>query len=115
MADIILGQHPLLKKEFIDKRVRALIGHQFVADQLFTASAVDALAIKYLQDADKDSKDRQAYDGVPEVGEGSTFQRIGLNEEEKIAMIKNMVWRRSLLMKCKNGEMTVLLNVRIVS
>lgn len=88
MADIILGQHPLLKKEFIDKRVRALIGHQFVADQLFTASAVDALAIKYLQDADKDSKDRQAYDGVPEVGEGSTFQRIGLNEEEKIAMIK---------------------------
>ncbi|HDT6579212.1 phage major capsid protein [Bacillus thuringiensis] len=88
MADIILGQHPLLKKEFIDKRVRALIGHQFVADQLFTASTVDALAIKYLQDADKDSKDRQAYDGVPEVGEGSTFQRIGLNEEEKTAMIK---------------------------
>lgn len=84
----MLGQHPLLKKEFIDKRVRGLIGHQFVADQLFTASTVDALAIKYLQDADKDSKDRQAYDGVPEVGEGSTFQRIGLNEEEKTAMIK---------------------------
>jgi hypothetical protein len=88
MADIILGQHPLLKKEFVDKRIRDLVGHQFIADQLFTQTSVDALAIKYLADADKDAQGRQAYDEVPEVGEGSQFKRIGLDEEEKTAMIK---------------------------
>jgi hypothetical protein len=86
--DIVLGQHPLLKKEFVDKRIRDLIGHQFVADQLFTQTDVDALAIKYLKDADSDAQGRQAYDEVPEVGEGSNFKRIGLDEEEKTAMIK---------------------------
>lgn len=86
--DIILGQHPLLKKEFVDKRIRDLIGHQFVADQLFTQTDVDALALRYMQDADKDAQGRQAYDEVPEVGEGSNFKRIGLDEEEKTAMIK---------------------------
>lgn len=86
--DIVLGQHPLLKKEFVDRRIRDLIGHNFVADQLFTQTDVDALAIKYLQDADKDEKGRKAYDEVPEVGEGSNFQRIGLDEEEKQAMIR---------------------------
>ncbi|AYP68716.1 hypothetical protein BpsS36_00010 [Bacillus phage vB_BpsS-36] len=88
MADIILGQHPLLKKEFVDKRIRELIGHQFIADQLFTQTDVDALAIKYMQDADADEKGRKAYDEVPEVGEGSNFMRVGLTEEEKTAMIK---------------------------
>jgi hypothetical protein len=88
MADIILGQHPLLKKEFVDKRIRDLVGHQFIADQLFTQTSVDALAIKYLKDADADAQGRQAYDEVPEVGEGSQFKRIGLDEEEKTAMIK---------------------------
>lgn len=86
--DIVLGQHPLLKKEFVDKRIRDLIGHQFVADKLFTQTDVDALSIKYLKDADSDGNGRQAYDDVPEVGEGSNFKRIGLNEEEKSAMIK---------------------------
>lgn len=86
--DIVLGQHPLLKKEFVDKRIRDLIGHQFVADQLFTQTDVDALAIKYLKDADTDAQGRQAYDEVPEVGEGSTFKRIGLDEEERSAMIR---------------------------
>lgn len=86
--DIVLGQHPLLKKEFVDKRIRDLIGHQFVADQLFTQTDVDALAIKYLKDADADANGRQAYDEVPEVGEGSGFKRIGLDEEEKSAMIR---------------------------
>ncbi|MBL5776999.1 hypothetical protein HV436_01445 [Bacillus sporothermodurans] len=88
MADIVLGQHPLLKKEFVDKRIRDLIGHQFVADQLFTQTDVDALAIKYLKDTDTDAQGRQAYDEVPEVGEGSGFKRIGLDEEEKTAMIR---------------------------
>jgi hypothetical protein len=88
MADIILGQHPLLKKEFVDKRIRDLIGHQFVADQLFTQTDVNALAVKYMVDADADANGRQAYDEVPEVGEGSNFKRIGLSEEEKSAMIK---------------------------
>jgi hypothetical protein len=86
--DIVLGQHPLLKKEFVDKRIRDLIGHQFVADQLFTHTNVDALAVKYLKDADADAQGRQAYDEVPEVGEGSNFHRIGLDEEEKSAMIR---------------------------
>lgn len=88
MADIILGQHPLLKKEFVDKRIRELIGHQFIADQLFTQTDVDALALKYMVDADKDENGRKVYDEVPEVGEGSNFKRIGLNEEERSAMIK---------------------------
>jgi len=86
--DIVLGQHPLLKKEFVDKRIRDLIGHQFVADQLFTQTDVDALAIKYMADGDTDENGRQAYDEVPEVGEGSTFKRIGLDEEERSAMIR---------------------------
>jgi hypothetical protein len=86
--DLVLGQHPLLKKEFVDKRVRELIGHQFVADQLFTQTDVDALAIKYYKDADSDAEGRQAYDSVPEVGEGSNFDRIGIDEEEKTALIK---------------------------
>jgi hypothetical protein len=86
--DIVLGQHPLLKKEFVDKRIRDLIGHQFVADQLFTQTDVDALSIKYMKDADSDANGRKAYDDVPEVGEGSNFQRIGLDEEERQAMIR---------------------------
>jgi hypothetical protein len=86
--DIVLGQHPLLKKEFVDKRIRDLIGHNFVADALFTQTDVDALAIKYMKDADADAQGRQAYDEVPEVGEGSNFHRIGLDEEEKSAMIR---------------------------
>lgn len=88
MADLALGQHPLLKKEFVDRRIRDLIGHQFVADQLFTKTNVDALAIKYLVDADADEFGRQAYDEVPEVGENSAYKRIGLTEEEKTALIK---------------------------
>lgn len=88
MADIVLGQHPLLKKEFVDKRIRDLVGHQFVADTLFTGVTVNALAIKYMQDADKDAQGRQAYDDVREIGEGSTYPRIGLNEEEKSEMIR---------------------------
>jgi hypothetical protein len=87
--DIVLGQHPLLKKEFVDKRIRDLIGHQFVADQLFTQTDVDALSIKYMRDADSDETGtRKAYDDVPEVGEGSNFKRIGLDEEERQAMIR---------------------------
>jgi hypothetical protein len=86
--DIVLGQHPLLKKEFVDRRIRDLIGHQFVADQLFTQTDVDALSIKYMKDADSDAQGRKAYDEVPEVGEGSGYKRIGLDEEEKQAMIR---------------------------
>jgi hypothetical protein len=86
--DIVLGQHPLLKKEFVDKRIRELIGHNFVADALFTQTDVDALAIKYMKDADSDADGRKAYDDVPEVGEGSNFHRIGLDEEERSAMIR---------------------------
>lgn len=86
--DLVLGQHPLLKKEFVDKRIRQLVGHQFVADQLFTQTTVDALALRYMKDADYDAQGRQAYDNVPEVGEGSNFMRIGVDEEEKTALIR---------------------------
>lgn len=88
MPDIILGQHQMLKKEFVDKRIRDLVGHQFVADQLFTQTNVDALSIKYYQDGEADAKGRQAYDVVPEVGESSNFERIGLTEIEKQEFIK---------------------------
>lgn len=88
MADFVLGQHPLLKREFVDRRIRDLIGHQFVADQLFTQTSVNALAIKYMVDADADTNGRQNYDEVPEVGEGSNYKRIGLTEEQKTALIK---------------------------
>lgn len=88
MADIVLGQHQMLKKEFVDRRIRELIGHNFVADQLFTQTTVDALSIKYYQDADKDANGRQAYDQVDEVGEASGFKRFGISEEEKQAFIK---------------------------
>lgn len=88
MADIILGQHPLLKKEFVDRRIRDLVGHNFVADQLFTQVSVNALAMKYMKDADADADGRQAYDPVTEIGEGSNFPRIGLTEEEATEMIR---------------------------
>ena len=86
--DIVLGQHPMLKKEFVDKRIRQLVGHQFVADQLFTGTTVDALSIKYMKEGDEDEFGRKTYDEVPEVGEGSGFHRIGLSEEERSAMIR---------------------------
>jgi len=88
MADLLLGQHPLLKKAFIDQRIRDLVGHQFVADQLFMGSTVDALSIKYYQDADVDANGRYSYEEVPETGERSGFKRIGISEEEKQAFIR---------------------------
>lgn len=86
--DYVLGQHPLLKKEFIDRRIRELIGHQFVADQLFTYTTVDALVMKYYKDADTDANGRQAYDPVPEIGEASTYPRVGFLEEEVVETIR---------------------------
>lgn len=89
MADIILGQHPMLKKEFVDKRIKALLKDNFVADKLFTQISVDALAIKFaMEDADVDANGKPNYDDVPEVGEGSNFDRIGLSEKERTAMIR---------------------------
>jgi hypothetical protein len=89
MADIILGQHPLLKKEFVDRRVRDLVGTQFIADQLFTGVSVDALAIKFaVSDADHNEYGQANRDEVPQVGEASNLKRIGLTEESRSAMIK---------------------------
>lgn len=89
MADIMLGQHPMLKKEFVDRRVRDLVGQQFIADQLFTGISVDALAIKFQQeDADSDEFGKAKLDQVDEVGERSGYKRIGLSETEKSAMIR---------------------------
>ncbi|AVO23020.1 major capsid protein [Bacillus phage Anath] len=88
MADIVLGQHQMLKKEFVDKRIRGLIGHNFKADFLFTSTTINALSGKYYEDADKDANGRQAYDDVPQVGENARFDRIGLSEVEKTFLIK---------------------------
>lgn len=89
MADIVLGQHPLLKKVFLDRRVRDFTANGFVADQLFTQISVDALAIKYAQyDPETNQDGSMKLDDVPEVGEGSNYDRIGLSEEEKTELIK---------------------------
>lgn len=88
MADLILGQHPLLKKVMIDSRIRDLVEHRFIADSLFTKTTADALAIKYFKDGDADADGRYSYEEVPEVGESSGFKRIGLNEEAKLEMIR---------------------------
>ncbi|RXF11067.1 hypothetical protein EG878_14520 [Enterococcus faecalis] len=89
MADITLGQHPMLKKEYIDRRFRDLVGEQFVADRLFNQTTVDALAIRFaVEDADKDATGKPIYDDVPEVGEGSNYERIGITEDVKTEMIK---------------------------
>jgi len=89
MSDIVLGQHPMLKKEFVDRRVRDLVGSQFVADQLFTGISVDALAIKFAQeDADVDAIGKSKADIVDEVGERSGYKRIGISETEKTQMIR---------------------------
>jgi hypothetical protein len=89
MADIMLGQHPMLKKQFVDRRVRDLVGSQFVADQLFTNISVDALAIKFaMEDADAQENGKAKLDEVQEVGERSGYKRIGLSETEKSAMIR---------------------------
>jgi hypothetical protein len=89
MADITLGAHPLLKKEFVDRRFKDLTDRQFKADTLFTKTSVNALAIKFgVEDAGKDEFGFRAHDEVPEVGEGSNYKRIGLTEEQRSEMIK---------------------------
>lgn len=89
MADIMLGQHPMLKKEFVDRRVRDLVGNQFIADQLFTQISVDALAIKFaMEDGDVEANGKAKLDEVDEVGERSGYKRIGISETEKSAMIR---------------------------
>lgn len=88
MADMILGQHPLLKKPFLERRFKDLTERKFVADSLFTKSTSDSLAIKFLMDADRDSNGVYGYDEVPEVGEGSGYRRVGLSEEARVAFIK---------------------------
>lgn len=88
MADLILGQHPLLKKVMIDSRIRDLVENRFIADSLFMKTTADALAIKYFKDGDADANGRYSYEEVPEVGESSGFKRIGLSEEAKVEMIR---------------------------
>lgn len=89
MADIMLGQHPMLKKEFVDRRVRDLVGQQFIADQLFTGISVDALAIKFqMEDTDRNEDGTAKLDKVTEKGERSGYERIGISETAKSAMIR---------------------------
>lgn len=88
MSDLILGQHPLLKKQFVDRRIRDLTEKSFVADLLLSKTSIDALSIKYFKDGDADANGLYAYEEVPEVGEGSGYKRIGLKEEAKLAMIR---------------------------
>ncbi|EEL40751.1 hypothetical protein bcere0020_18850 [Bacillus cereus Rock3-29] len=88
MSDIILGQHPLLKKQFVDARIKDLAGKKMIADLLMTKTSVDALSVKFFKDADADTQGRYAYEEVPEVGEGSGFKRIGVSEQAKLAMIR---------------------------
>ncbi|ADK05068.1 TPA: hypothetical protein QCU10_004265 [Bacillus anthracis] len=88
MADLTLGQHPLLKKPFLDARFKDLTEKRFIADSLFMKVSADALAVKYFKDADVDSEGRYNYEEVPEVGEGSGYKRIGLSEVAKIEMIR---------------------------
>ncbi|PEX37918.1 hypothetical protein COK00_12595 [Bacillus cereus] len=88
MVDLTLGQHPLLKKPFLDARFKDLTEKRFIADSLFMKVSADALAVKYFKDADVDSEGRYNYEEVPEVGEGSGYKRIGLSEVAKIEMIR---------------------------
>lgn len=88
MADLTLGQHPLLKKEFVDRRIKDLAGKKMIADLLMTKTTVDALSVKFFKDADADSQGRYTYEEVPEVGEGSGFKRIGISEKAQLALIR---------------------------
>ncbi|AGY48179.1 major capsid protein [Bacillus phage Riggi] len=89
MADFVLGQHPMLRKVFLDRRIKDFTDSQFVADQLFTGISVDALAIKFSQyDPETNDDGSMKLDDVPEVGEGSNYDRIGLSEAEKTALVK---------------------------
>lgn len=88
MSDLILGQHPLLKKVMMDARIQDLVEKRFIADALLTKTSADALAIKYFKDGDADANGRYTYEEVPEVGESSGFKRIGLSEVAKVEMIR---------------------------
>ncbi|HHK5550419.1 TPA: hypothetical protein ACQUHI_000606 [Bacillus tropicus] len=83
MSDLILGQHPLLKK-VMPMRVRELAEKRFVADALLMKVSADSLAVKFF----KDAEGYGSYEDVPEVGEGSGFKRIGLSEEARLEMIR---------------------------
>ncbi|UFH99685.1 hypothetical protein [Bacillus toyonensis] len=84
MADLTLGQHPLLKKQFINARIKELSEPRFVADALMMTVSADALAVKFF----KDGESYNSYEEVPEVGEGSGFKRIGLSEDARLEMIR---------------------------
>lgn len=88
MADLTLGQHPLLKKEFVDRRIKDLAGKKMIADLLMTKTSVDALSVKYFKDADADEFGRYSYEEVPEVAESSGFKRVGISEKAKLALIR---------------------------
>ncbi|TEA49856.1 hypothetical protein EZE46_14785 [Bacillus sp. BH2] len=88
MSDIILGQHPLLKKQFVDTRIKDLAGKKMIADLLMTKTSVDSLSVKVFKDGDADTYGRYAYEDVPEVGEGSGFKRIGISEKAQLALIR---------------------------
>ncbi|QFG05161.1 major capsid protein [Bacillus phage 056SW001B] len=89
MADIALGQHPLLRKKFIDRRINGLVENQFVADQLFTKINVDALAIEYaVEDTDVQENRKEKLDPVGEIGERSGYPRVGISEAQKTQMIR---------------------------
>lgn len=90
MADFTLGQHPMLKKEYVDRRFKDLLQEAFVADKLFNHVTTNALAIKFgVDEGDIDPlTGKPNYDNVPEVGEGSNFKRIGMTEEQRIQAIR---------------------------
>lgn len=88
--DLILGNHPMLKKVYLDRRFKDLLEESFVADKLFTKTTTGALAVKFgVDEGDIDPlTGLPNYDNVPEVGEGSNFMRIGLTEEQRMQMIR---------------------------
>lgn len=88
MADFVLGMHPLLKQEAINRNIQELLGHQMIADTLLTKSTSATLATRYMVDGDQDAFGRKTYEDVPELGEASALRRIGVTEVEKSEMIR---------------------------
>lgn len=86
--DFVLGQHPLLHVESIDRTIRELMAHDMIAETLLGKQTVDALATKYFVDGDDNGYGKHTYEDVPEVGEASALRRIGITEKEKTEMIR---------------------------
>lgn len=85
MASGVLTGTKMIKEKFIQKRVEELTDGYKVTDAIFKAAPTDALSIVYEQQTGAESSPED----VEERAEMGQYPRIGMDTDEKQAMIKD--------------------------